>query len=781
MTKHSNLSAGAKAYVAVVVLAGIAACVTLLATADLARWDWRPLAVFTVLGALSTAVSVSYQGYKPSITVHQIGTSFAYALFLLVDHGAVGLSLTLISAADWRLNRRRLAPGLFNIAQLWLSLGVAVVVRAAVDPHFRTTDLRDPRAIAASVASLVAFFAVNHVLTHGIISLASRSSFLRLDLGARIGVLNEFLCIVSGLGTAVFWSLRPALAILGIIPVWILALLVLMLSRREQALEARQDELRSLQEIGLEIGSELDVNRLREAVVRVVSEALQGAGGALAAVDVERKKLTLLCHRGVNPTPPVELPLSEATEAAVAAGRIDLVEDYVPLPDRYPELAVLGASGLLCAPLQARDRRDAMLVVFRDGDRRPFDEGDVRRLETLVRFVEMALSNARLVVDLTQIQAQLVHTEKMSALGMLVSGVAHEVNNPLTSVVGYTQLLMSQERDPAKRRMLEKAASEASRAGKIVQNLLSFSRKQKSERRVTDINNVLDMVLDLHAYELRVRDVEVVRRLAADVPPVVADRDQMQQVFLNLLTNAEHAVRDAGRRGRIVVESRLVGNRVRVTISDNGTGIAPDHLEKIFLPFFTTKELGRGTGLGLSICYGIVQDHGGSLEASSRVGDGATFVVELPAAEVIAVEAVLQPPAEAGPAAMPAAGRLLVVDDEAIIADLVRDILEPEGWSVDVARDGLEALEIVADHDFDVLLVDMRMPGMDGKSFFERLLSSNPEAAGRVIFATGDTGSEGTSQFLEDTGNPVLRKPYNLRNLVETVSRVASGSGGAAA
>ncbi len=774
----NNLTTGAKAYVAAVLFAGAASGVALLAISHLEHWNWLPLVVLTTMGVLSTAISVSYQGFKPSITVHQIGTSFAYALFLLADPAAVGFSLCLIAVADWVVNRRSRLPALFNIAQLWLSLGIAVAVRHAVDARFTSVSATDLPSLVAAAVSLIAFFVVNHLLTHGIVSLASRTPFLTFDLGTRIGILNESLCVVSGIGTAVFWSIRPALAILGIIPVWILVMLVLALSRREQQLENQQAELRSLQEIGLEIGSELDVERLQEAVVRIVADALHVAGALLAGVDQDRKKILVLCQRGVTPAPPGELAMSAATCAVISSGRIERVEDYVPAPDRYPEFAVLGATGFLCAPLQIRGKREGLLIVFRGMSRRPFDEGDVRRLETLVRFIEMALSNARLVSELKQMQTQLVQTEKMSALGMLVSGVAHEVNNPLTSVLGYTQLALGQERDPNIRNMLEKVAQEAIRAGKIVQNLLAFSRKQKSERQPTDINRVLDMVIDLHAYELQLRNVKVERRLSASLPPVLVDPEQMQQVFLNLVTNAEHAVQDSGRPGRIVVESRLQDDRVQVVIADSGVGIARDNLDKIFMPFFTTKEVGRGTGLGLAICYGIVEDHGGRINVSSQPGEGATFTIDLPTSAAPAEVKAPVTTARSEVETPSAAGRLLVVDDEALIADLVRDVLGPLGWAVDIAGDGLEALDILAEHEFDVLLVDMRMPGMDGRAFYGALRESRPALTERLVFATGDTGSDTTSEFLAETGNRVLRKPYDIQELIDTVSRVATAAAG---
>jgi two-component system NtrC family sensor kinase len=388
----------------------------------------------------------------------------------------------------------------------------------------------------------------------------------------------------------------------------------------------------------------------------------------------------------------------------------------------------------------------------------------------------MALSNAQLVADLKQVQSQMLQTEKMSALGMLVSGVAHELNNPLTSVVGYTQLLMSRVSDPNHRRLLGRVSAEAERAGRIVQNLLTFSRKHRTEKRPTDINEVLDQVLDLRAYELHVSNVEVVRRLSPGLPKVVVDPHQFQQVFLNLLTNAEHAVRETPRRGRIVVETREDGGFVRVAVSDNGNGISQENLGKVFIPFFTTKEVGKGTGLGLSICYGIVEEHGGRIGVVSRDGEGASFTVEIPVPAETAETVVEAAAAESAVSPAFAGGELLVVDDEESIADLVRDVLEALGWKVTSARDGSEALRVVSERSFDVLLVDMKMPGMDGQAFYGALRKSHPDLARRVVFSTGDAGSEGTSQFLDEGGNPVLGKPYDIAALVETVSRVAGGS-----
>ncbi|HET9300122.1 MAG TPA: ATP-binding protein [Candidatus Polarisedimenticolaceae bacterium] len=778
MAVSRRLSPGATAYVWAVVVLGAAVCANLVLGGDPAGWNGSAILLFGSLGVLATAVSFSYQGVLPSIIVHQIGTSFAYALFFIVDPGAVACVLLVMATADWALNRRRPLTAVFNMGQLMVALGAATTLRAALRPGLHALSGVDPLSVLTALASLVAFFVVNHLLTHVVISLASRRPLLRLDAGTRSGLLNEVFCIVSGLAMAVLWWVRPWLSVLGVLPIWVLILLMVRLAKREAQLEAGQAELRSLQGLGLEIGSELDPERLRGSVVRIASEALSSRGAFLAVLDGSRAHLEVLAHHGLTPPPPETLPLPGYGDDFLEAGQIRLVQDLTDAP-AWPAVAFLGRGGLLCAPLQILGKRCGLLVLHDGEGRRPFDERDVRRLETLVRFVDVALSNSQLLTDVRQVQAQLVHTEKMSALGMLVSGVAHELNNPLTSVKGYAQLLLQREEEPAQARMLTKIAAETDRAAKIVQNLLTFSRKRTTEKTPTDLNRVIEQVIELREYDLRVANLTIVRDLAPSLPPVLADADQIQQVLLNLITNAEHAIREAERPGRITVSSRVLGGRVRVEVADDGRGIAPENLKRIFVPFFTTKEIGRGTGLGLSICYGIVQDHNGTIEVDSVVGRGATFRLEFP---ILSGAALPEEAASETAAPAPAAGvgRLLVVDDEEAIAELVRDVLEPEGWEVRTARDGMEALARVREDRFDVLLVDMRMPGMDGREFYEALRDRFPHLAQRVVFATGDAGNDGTSQFLEDVGTPLLGKPYDLRALVEVVSNVARTGGVAA-
>jgi two-component system, NtrC family, sensor kinase len=236
------------------------------------------------------------------------------------------------------------------------------------------------------------------------------------------------------------------------------------------------------------------------------------------------------------------------------------------------------------------------------------------------------------ITDAADLQAKLMHTEKMAALGQLVSGVAHEVNNPLAAIVGFTDLLLESPEipDPSKEE-LRVILQEAQRTRVIVQNLLSFARQMPAQREPVEINIVLRQTLKLRAYDFSNHGVELIERLEEDLPVVMGDSHQLQQVFLNILNNAYDAVQETRRPGKVEIETSLRDGHIELAFRDNGPGVT--HLDRIFDPFFTTKEVGKGTGLGLSICYGIVRAHKGEITARNNPGgQGCTFLVRLPVA-----------------------------------------------------------------------------------------------------------------------------------------------------
>jgi two-component system NtrC family sensor kinase len=234
------------------------------------------------------------------------------------------------------------------------------------------------------------------------------------------------------------------------------------------------------------------------------------------------------------------------------------------------------------------------------------------------------------ITERKRMEEQLMLTDRLASIGELASGIAHELNNPLTSVIGFSQLLLEEDISPNLKEDIGTIYSEAQRASTIVKNLLTFARKHAPMRQLSQINNILEDVLKLRSYEHKVNNIELEKRFAADLPEIMVDYFQMQQVFLNLIVNAESAMLEAHGRGKMVITTSRNNHTLKVIFTDNGPGIANENLRRVFDPFFTTKEVGKGTGLGLSICHGIVTGHGGRIYAEGTVNEGATFVVELP-------------------------------------------------------------------------------------------------------------------------------------------------------
>ncbi len=388
---------------------------------------------------------------------------------------------------------------------------------------------------------------------------------------------------------------------------------------------------------------------------------------------------------------------------------------------------------------------------------------------------EVLEANVKLRDSMKQLQAaqeQLIQAEKLSALGEMISGVAHELNNPLTGVMGFAQLLMASKASPEIKQNLERIQREAARCQRIVQNLLGFARGHHPERKLVDTNEILRNTIDLRSYQLKVDNVELKVDLEPKLAPVLADPHLLQQVFVNIINNAHQALMEVKRPGSLMVRTRQEGGRVRVEFVDNGPGIPQDKLGKIFDPFFTTKEIGRGTGLGLSLSYGIVQEHDGRIHVSSVPGEGATFTVDLPAQEEGSAVTQTAEPASPLREATSQGKHILVVDDEETILELLLALLEGSGHHVETAGNGRQALDKIRQTDYDVIISDLKMPDMGGQKLYEAVSELKPHLLRRMIFSTGDTVNPGTQAFFQETGNPYLSKPFRLEDVDDLVSQV---------
>ncbi len=472
--------------------------------------------------------------------------------------------------------------------------------------------------------------------------------------------------------------------------------------------------------------------------------------------------------------PHLKLVLGYASETPDAEVRPFDADRFHELQSRVTLLERLASGGSLVNYLVRLKRADTSSVWVEVTARAEPVEGGLR-IEALMRDVS---ERKKLDDETRDIYHQLLQAEKMAALGQTVSGVAHELNNPLATILTWAERLSQRTGlDPTVRRGLEIILSESERSARIVRNLLTFARKRQTTRGMVDINQVVRETLALRAYEQRVTNVTVIDALAAGLPHVFADAYQIQQVLLNLVINAEQAMLSANGRGVLVVRTWHDADRecVVLEINDDGPGIPQDVQAKIFDPFFTTKEVGKGTGLGLTVAYAIVNEHGGRIRLESGAPAGASFFVELPISGA-RLPPTPQPRPRQAVTAAPLHATILVVDDEAALAAAVCAALQDAGHTVEQASDGEQALHRVQARAFDLVVCDLKMPRMDGPTFYRRLLTLQPAMAERVVFVTGDVVGTDAEAFLQESGCRWLAKPFRLTDLVRTTREALAGS-----
>jgi signal transduction histidine kinase/ActR/RegA family two-component response regulator len=383
-------------------------------------------------------------------------------------------------------------------------------------------------------------------------------------------------------------------------------------------------------------------------------------------------------------------------------------------------------------------------------------------------------------------QSRLLQTEKLASLGQMVTSVAHELSNPLTSIMGYAQRLLSNPPGPAAGEELNRILEEAERASRILRNLLSSAREAKPERRPVNLNEIVERTLELWRYAFATDNITVAAELDPALPLVSGDPDQLQQVVTNLVVNAAQSIQHGRGRGFIRVRTAHGdGHRARLEVSDDGPGIPPAILARIFDPFFTTKPAGVGTGLGLFIVNGIVREHGGSIRVESPPAGGATFLVELPGvAEAVRGPESIARGAELALPSMPerAVGKgasdsvpskhVLVVEDEPTVARLIADVLGEEGHRVTTLLDSRQAIAQAEQGRYDLVICDLKMPGLDGRHFYQWLARTANPLRDRIIFVTGDTLTARTLEFLERNRLPYLPKPFRIDELKAAVHRL---------
>lgn len=412
--------------------------------------------------------------------------------------------------------------------------------------------------------------------------------------------------------------------------------------------------------------------------------------------------------------------------------------------------------------------------------------------------------------DLASTREQLVQKEKLAAVGQLVSGVAHELNNPLQGVLGYAELMLAAKPAELENEELRAIRDNANRAAGIVRNLLTFAGRTSSARGWQHLNRIVRDAIAAREQQLSAAGIDIRLEIADRLPLVYVDQGRLEDVLINLIENAEAAIASRRQRkslspivperarGEIVVSTRLDNDRERilVDVADNGSGLKDEDLTRVFDPFFTTREVGKGTGLGLSVCYGIVREHGGHISARNRPTGGAVFTVELPVMaesvlEAASAEARVEPLPEYRPAIpapafgaldddavdaeqVPRRRRALVVDDEESNAALVRRVLAGAGYDVESTTLSRRALVMIERTAYDAVIADVKMPELSGQELYGRVCQIRPEMARRFIFITGDIDGDDTRQFLNETRCSYFLKPFNLEKLTAAVDTLTS-------
>jgi len=370
--------------------------------------------------------------------------------------------------------------------------------------------------------------------------------------------------------------------------------------------------------------------------------------------------------------------------------------------------------------------------------------------------------------------SQTHQSEKLAALGQLLAGVAHELNNPLAIVLGRAAILKDKLADTPHADSIRKLRDAADRCARIVKTFLAMARQTGPRREAVQVNELIEGALDMTAYGLRNAQIELVQELDATLPVLEADEDQIVQLLINLIVNAQHALEGRDGIRTLTVRTRLdaVRRQAVIEVADNGPGVQANVAARIFEPFFTTKEVGDGTGLGLSVCKGLVEAHGGTLTLHETPGGGATFRATLPLLEVKGPVDQLD-----ANVVQAASGQILIIDDEPEIAAILADCLAPLGLNCQIASDGHSALELIGKTGFDAIFCDVRMPGMDGIAFLDRLQADQPGLARRLAFVSGDVLHRDVARLQAASDRPIIEKPFDPQQVRDVALQLLASTG----
>jgi two-component system NtrC family sensor kinase len=553
--------------------------------------------------------------------------------------------------------------------------------------------------------------------------------------------------------------------------------------RAEDEMRRRNRELNALNAMAVVATQSFDLDEILNLTLRQVVSLFGAESGAVYLSDSDAptyRRRAAWGPRSRDKSRPAEVNFAEGFGDLVMRSRAEVITaEYLPhLTGAVAEFIRSDSDGAWIWVLFWGKDAPIGIMGLRSHSQHEYSSGEEnlmvaisRQLATTIEKVRLYEETCKAYEDLRRTQEQLLQSEKMSAVGQLIAGVAHELNNPLTAILGYAQLLESEGLNERAQDYVGKMFKQAQRTHRVVQNLLSFARQRKPERNEVDIRKVLEDTLTLRDYDLKVNKIAVEKDLGAESATVVADPHQLEQVFLNIINNAVDAVVETGRSGKLMIRVYRDKNDVCAQFADDGPGLKDP--KRIFDPFYTTKNVGKGTGLGLSICYGIVKEHGGDITARNADEGGAVIEVRLPMAMAEGQ------PVEVSPVAAPhregaIQGRVLLVEEEESVLEFERDVLIGAGASVVTANRSDDVKTRLLSEPFDVVIMNGKMPSdWNAKEASLWIKQNCPEMDRHVLFTFSHGVEQGSERaFLQENNIPFLVKPFEVAELISQARRL---------
>jgi PAS domain S-box-containing protein len=559
--------------------------------------------------------------------------------------------------------------------------------------------------------------------------------------------------------------------------------------RVEEEIRRRNRELNALNAVAMIASQSFDLDEILNLTLRQIISLLGAGAGSIYVSDTggatfRRRAIWGQVSQEGGRAP--EVSFQNGFGELVTRSRTEVITaDYWPHLPTDVEQFICGdrQNSWIWVLLWGKDRPLGLMGIS-SGDERRYTANDEnllvatgRQLATTIEKVSLYEEACHAYEDLRHAQEQLLQSEKMSAMGQLISGVAHELNNPLTAILGYAQLLESEQLEDRIADFIGKLYKQAQRTHRVVQNLLSFARQRKPHKQHVDLRKVLDETISLRDYDLRANGIHLEQEIEPNLPSVTADSHQMEQVFLNIINNAVDAMLEKGKGGRLKVSMLLRDGKVHAEFKDSGPGIKEP--SRIFDPFYTTKSVGKGTGLGLSICYGIVKEHGGEISARNHPEEGAVIELRLPCSNGAAA-------AEAGAAPtrreMAIEGHILLVEDEESVLEFERDVLMGAGAQVSAVMSSEEMKTRMGEHSYDALIMNGRMPeGWSAPEIHRWVAERHPGMEKHVLFTFSSVADPELAETLQKNGIPYLVRPFEIADLMLQARRLLQKSQAAVA